>query len=256
MITLNEPYWSFVKPCIESLRKLMLRGHDLDFILWTDMPKEMGNQIGAKIIPTESFSWPLPTLYRYHLFLRQEELLKEYDFIYYCDSDMLAVSRIGDEILGDLVGAQHPMYALRRGYIPPYEPNPQSTSFIPRTGRVIQENGQNRFEPLYFAGGFQGGRSDKFIEAMKVMREMIDEDFTKNNYVPIWNDESAWNAYLFKNPPTVVLNPSYVYPDSMIKAYYMKVWGRNFTPKLITLTKKFSLTKNGGSDLKRTLQTL
>jgi hypothetical protein len=166
---------------------------------------------------------------------------------------MKFVSRVEDEILGDLVGAQHPMYAIRHEYIPPYEPNDKSISFIPRPGRVIEENGKKKFEPLYFAGGFQGGRSENFIKAMKEMKKMIDKDFTDNNYIPIWNDETAWNAYLFKNPPTVVLNPSYIYPDSLIKAYYRPLWGRNFVPKLITLTKQFSLSKDGGVNLQTML---
>lgn len=254
MICLNEPYWQYVTPCIESLRKFFLKGHDLDFILWTDMPKE--TKIDAKIIPTQPFQWPLPTLHRYHLFLREEELLSEYDYIFYCDADMLAVSRIGDEILGDLVCAQHPMYAIRRDYIPPYEPNKDSTSYIPRVGRVITEKGQKRFEPLYLAGGFQGGRSENFIKAMKVMKEMIDKDFTNNGYIPIWNDESVWNKYLLDNPPTTILSPSYVYPDSLNKAYYQKVWGRNYVPKLVTITKKFTMTEDGGKNLGQTLQNL
>ena len=253
-ICLNTPYWPFISDMIVSARKFFLKGHDVDFICWTDMPLE--TKIDAKIIPTEPFEWPLPTLYRYHLFLREEELLKEYDFIYYIDSDMKFVSRVGDEILGDLVAAQHPMYAIRREYVPPYEPNEKSTSFIPRPGRVLNENGKKRFEPLYFAGGFQGGRPDKFIPAMKKMKEMIDEDFSKNSYIPIWNDETTWNRYLFENPPTVVLSPSYIYPDSLNKMYYQKIWGRNYVPKLITLTKKFSLTKEGGVNLQGTLQNL
>ena len=254
VICLNEPYWQFCSPMIESARKFLLRGHDVDFILWTDMPEN--TKIDAKIIPTESFEWPLPTLYRYHLFLRQEKLLEEYDFIYYIDVDMKFVSRVGDEILGDLVAAQHPMYAIRREYQPPYEPNEKSTSFIPRPGRVLTENGKKRFEPLYFAGGFQGGRSLNFIKAMKTMKEIIDKDFTENNYIPIWNDESAWNKYLFENPPDVVLNPSYIYPDTLNLAYYQRVWGRNFVPKIITITKKFSLTKTGGSDLQGILKNI
>lgn len=253
-ICLNKPYWAFVVDMIVSARKFLLKGHDVDFILWTDMP--IDTKIDAKIIPTEPFEWPMPTLHRYHLFLRQEELLKEYDFCFYTDVDMKFVSRVGDEILGDLVAAQHPMYAIRREYIPPYEPNDKSTSYIPRPGRVINENGQRRFEPLYFAGGFQGGRTEEFIKAMKAMKVMIDKDFSDNGYIPIWNDESCWNAYLFKNPPTVVLNPSYIYPDSLNKAYYQKLWGRNYVPKLITLTKKFSLTKEGGANLQGMLQNI
>ena len=253
-ICLNEPYWQYLSDMIASARKFLLKGHDIDFICWTDIPSN--TSIDAKIIPTEPCTWPTPTLMRYHLFLKQEELLREYDYIYYVDADMKFVSRVGEEIIGNLVAAQHPMYAIRKDYCPPYEPNEKSTSFIPRPGRVIEEGGQKRYEPLYFAGGFQGGRSDIFIQAMKEMKDMIDEDFTKNNYIPVWNDESCWNAYLFKNPPTVVLNPSYIYPDSLINGYYKKLWGKNYVPKLVTITKKFSITKENGANLKTTLQNL
>jgi hypothetical protein len=146
------------------------------------------------------------------------------------------------------------MYYIRREYNPPYEPNEKSVSYIPRPGRILEENGKKRFQPLYFAGGFQGGRSENFIKAMKEMKTMVDTDFTDNGYIPIWNDESVWNAYLFKNPPSVVLNPSYIYPDSLNKAYYQKIWGRNYVPKLVTLTKQFSLTKDGGANLQTTLK--
>lgn len=253
-ISLNEPYWQFLSPMIDSARKFLLKGHDVDFIAFTDMP--VNTKIDAKIIPTEPCTWPMPTLHRYHLFLKEEELLSTYDFIYYIDADMKFVSRVGDEILGNLVGAVHPMYYIRNDYIPPYEPNEKSTAFIPRIGRIIEDGDKKKFQPLYFAGGFQGGRSDIFIKAMKAMRDKIDEDFSKNNYIAIWNDESHWNRYLFENPPTIVLSPSYVYPDTLINHYYKKIWGRNFCPKLVTVTKKFSLTKQGGANLLGTLKNI
>ena len=268
-ICLNTNYWQFYPPMVESAKKFFLKGHDVDFICWSDMPPE--NPLGVKVIPTEPFEWPLPTLYRYHLFLREEKLLEEYDYIFYLDSDMKVVSKVGSEILGkNLTVAQHPMYAIRREYIPPYEPNVDSTAYIPRLGRIIETGGKKRLEPLYLAGGFQGGRTDVFIEAMKKMREMIDEDFTKNNHIPIWNDESIWNAYNFYNTPLtprgiasglisddiVVLDSSYIMPDSLNKVYYQKLWGRNYVPKIITLTKKFSLTADGGTNLQNTLNNM
>lgn len=252
-ISINEPYWQYIAPMFESARKFFLKGHDVDFFVWSDMPKLEG----VTVIPTEPCPWPLPTLHRFHLFLRQEEKLKEYDYIFYCDADMQFVSKVGDEILGDgLTSAQHPMYAIRREYLPPYEPNPKSTSYIHRPGRVVNVDGKKRFETLYFAGGFQGGKTEDFITAMKSMVDMIDTDFSKNNYIPIWNDESVWNKYLLTTPPSVVLSPSYIYPDSLNKAYYRKVWGRNYVPKLVTLTKKFSLTKEGGTNIQTTLKNL
>lgn len=252
-ICLNEPYWQFQKPMIESARKFLLKGHEVEFLTWSDMPPE--KNVGDFVFKTEPFKWPLPTLFRYHLFLKEEEKLREYDYVFYCDSDMLFVSPVGDEILGDgLTAAQHPMFALRQEYHYPYEPNPDSTAHIPATGRVVEKDGQKKFEPLYAAGGFQGGRTEEWITAMKVMKERIDVDFAKG-YIARWNDESHWNRYLFENPPSIVLNPSYVMPDSLNKAYYQKLWGRNFVPKLITLTKQFSLSKDGGAGLHQILNT-
>lgn len=207
------------------------------------------------IFPTEPVEWPMPTLMRYHLFLQQEEKLRDFDYIFYIDTDMRITDWIGEEILGDLVAAQHPMYALRMNYQPPYEPNPESSAYIPRPGRIIEEDGKKRFEQLYYAGGFQGGKTESFIKAMKTMRENIDKDFGIN-YVARWNDESHWNKYLFENPPTIVLDPGYIYPDSLLDSYYVKVWGRNYSPKIMTLTKPFGGTTGGATSLKQTVATM
>ena len=90
---------------------------------------------------------------------------------------------------------------------------------------------------------------------MKVMKKNIDKDFT-NNYVAIWNDETHWNRYLFDNPPSVILDPGYIYPDSLIEDYYKKIWGRDYTPKIITLTKKFTVTQEAGNIIREQLSTL
>lgn len=291
-ICVNPHYWEFIKPLIEGARNYFLPGHKTDFFLWSDIPKTFDFELIEKQIfgyhtqlprgiPVEEIQaqvkvatqrayesvqlaqtinvfgieaevWPMPTLMRYHLMLQQEEKLQEYDYIFYCDIDMLFASIVGDEILGKrLTAVQQPMYALRKEFWPPYEPNPKSASYIPRPGKIINDNGQPRFAPLYFAGGFQGGKADKFIEAMKVMKKKIDEDFNKN-YIPIWNDETVWNSYLFENPADedLVLTPSYTYPDSLQKEYFIPMWGKDYYPKLVTLTKKFNLTTAISDSLK------
>lgn len=231
-------------------------------MVWTDMPSVNcthcgSNKFGGKIFNIEPMEWPMPTLMRYHLFLQQEEYLKNFDYIFYIDVDMRIVDWIGEDILGNgLTAAQHPMYALRRNYQPPYEPNPESKAFIPRPGRIIEENGNLKVEQLYYAGGFQGGKTEDFIKAMKVMRKNIDDDQFNQNYIAIWNDESHWNKYLFENPPAIVLDPGYIYPDSLVgnargDDYYIKVWGRNYSPKIMTLTKPFTATKEGGAAVRQ-----
>lgn len=251
-ICINQPYWQYIDRMVLTAKKFFLKGHDVDYIVWSDMPS---NNCGAKIIPTPPTEWPLPTLMRYHLFLQEEELLRQYDYVFFCDADMVFVARVGDEILGDgLTAAKHPMYAVNKIFVPPYEPNPNSSAYVKMPGRILID-GVPKFEPVYAAGGFQGGRTDDFIKAMKVMVDNINKDFS-NNYTARWNDESHWNKYLYDNPPSVVLSPSYVYPDSLNKSYYQKVWGRNYVPRLVTVTKSFSLSKGGGDNLQQTLKNL
>lgn len=259
-IVLNPPYWQYANEMLWGVNTFFLKHpsiqekYSTEILLWSDMP--MKDFPLGKVFPTEPVEWPLPTLMRYHLFLQQEEYLKEnFDYIYYLDADMRITDWIGEEILGDLVAARHPMYALRRNFQAPYESNPASAAYIPRPGRIVEEGGTKRFEPLYAAGGFQGGKTEHFIKAMKVMRAGIEKDFN-NNFVSIWNDESHWNRYLFDNPPSVVLDPSYIYPDSLISEYYIKIWGRNYSPKIVTLTKPFTVSSEGGANVKDQMATM
>jgi len=279
-ICLNEPYWQYAKTMIDGAKRFFLPGHDVDYFLWSDMPTEKVNikkredktayadgfndaldkiqetAFGATVFPTEPQPWPVPTLMRYHLFLQQEEILKDYDYIFFCDVDMQFVNVVGDEILGKgLTAALHPGYATRKEVWPPYEPNKQSHSFINRPGLVINDQGKPRFMPMYFAGGFQGGTSKEWFKAMRAMKDLIDRDMAQN-YTPIWNDETAWNKYLERTPEDlVVLTPSYVYPDSLIKEYYEPVvWGTSYTPRIITVTKSFTVSKEGGEAVQRLIK--
>jgi hypothetical protein len=254
-ICLNQPYWEFAKPMIDGAKQFFLPGHDVDYFLWSDMPEQMTKEIGGKLFPTESVPWPMATLMRYHLFLQQEDVLKDYDYIFYSDVDMKFVNVVGDEILGKgLTAALHPGYATKKEFWPPYEPNKQSSSYINRPGMLINDDGKPRFMPMYFAGGLQGGVTKEWFKAMRDMKVLVDKDMNKN-YIPIWNDETCWNKYLEKTPEDLtVLTPSYIYPDSLINEYYIPLWGCSYVPRLVTLTKKFTVSKEGGVAVQRMIQ--
>ncbi|MEK6880427.1 MAG: hypothetical protein AABY22_12495 [Nanoarchaeota archaeon] len=290
-ICINPDYWQYMPKAIGGAKQFLLPDHRIDYFIWSDLPDNLDivkQKIAESFLKTgeakasvinassaailmdnnkvidldnlvrdlskikkehnifliEPVEWPLPTLFRYHTFLQQEEKLSEYDYIFYCDIDMIFNNYIGDEIFGEgLTAALHPMYALRHNFNAPFEPNPNSAAYVP-------------FYNTYYAGGFQGGKSADFIKAMKAMRRTIDLDFENNNYIARWNDESHWNKYLRDNPPSITLSPAYIYPDSLINEYYIKVWGRNYSPKLITLTKKFTVNKEGASAIQEQLKTL
>lgn len=286
MVCVNAPYWQYFKPVVDGIKQYFLPGHDVEIMMWSDVPEtkdaekyaanypetsdspriptrsyvyntihQIRKEDGITFFPVESLEWPYPTLFRYHFFMGQEEYLKKFDYLFYIDLDMRIVNIVGDEIFGDgLTAAQHPMYALRHEYNPPYEPNPDSKAYIPRPGRILVNNGKPQLQPLYFAGGVQGGTTSSFIEAMRTMRDNTNADLD-NNYIAVWNDESHWNKYCFDHPPAVVLSPAYVYPDSLINEYYVKIWGRNYNPRIITLTKPFTLSKEGGQAAQNMAQT-
>lgn len=253
----GQKFWlESARPALNDNDVLLF--HNLIGQLLTKSQQDLDSALeGTTIIETDAAPWPSPTLMRYHLFLNEEEKLKEYDQIFYMDADMRVVADIGDEILSNgLTAAEHPMYSLRQEYVPPYEPNSNSTAYIKRPGKVVvDENGKPRFKPYYYAGGFQGGLSKEFIKAMRVMKKNIDIDFEKINYIAIWNDESHWNKYLADyKEPDIVLSPSYIYPDSLIKEYYTPLWGTEYSPKIITLTKPFSLSKEGAEAINKIIK--
>lgn len=243
-ICINFNYWQYASKVVQGARKYFLPGHDVEIMMWSDLPNYKegeGVNYGTTVFPTDTVTWPYPTLLRYHLMLNQEEYLKKFDYLFFCDLDMEFVNIVGDEILGEgLTAALHPMYAVRKELKYPLEPNPTSAAYI-------------KVPEFYFAGGFQGGTSEGFIKAMKGMKRMIDLDFNKN-YIARWNDESHWQRYLHDNPPSIILSPSYVYPDSLIDTYYTRIWGTTYPPKIITKTKQFTVTKEGGDQLKKLLE--
>jgi hypothetical protein len=142
-IVLNPPYWQYAKRMIETAKEFLLPGHDVDFLVWSDIPttpedvNKVLNTISAEgltpeqikenytilhelsefvnshanVFPTEPVEWPMPTLMRYHLFLQQEELLKEYDYIFYCDVDTVLTNH--KIRLESFIDEEHDLYLTK-----------------------------------------------------------------------------------------------------------------------------------------------
>jgi histo-blood group ABO system transferase len=141
------------------------------------------------------------TLKRYYFFSEASDILSQKDYLFYCDVDMLFVSPLSTEILGDIVATQHPGYYGRRGTP---ETNPKSLAYIGPSEQM-----------QYFAGGFNGGSSVKFLKMSKTLSDNIAHDMN-NGIIAIWHDESHLNRYLLDNTPSVILDPSYCCPENWI----------------------------------------
>lgn len=194
-------YIQFVNPLWESVKKHFMKNHEVTMFVFTDS-EEFIPEHGQVKITQQHIVWPGPTLYRYNIFKNSENIIKEMDYLYYSDADMLFVNNVGDEILGELVATQHPGFYNKPRELFTYETNPESKAFIPKNKGT-----------KYFAGGFNGGKTSEYLKLIKELADNIAYD-ARRGIIAVWHDESHMNRYFSDNEPTLILNPSYCYPES------------------------------------------
>ena len=203
-------YIDYFEQLKDSVEENFFNEDEVDIFLFTDSDREYGDNV--KKIKIERGGWPNDTLYRYHYFLMAKEELMKYDLLLYLDVDLKVVSKVGREMVGDLVAVQHPgFYGKTNGT---YERRRTSTAYVPAT-----------INAPYYCGGLQGGRPEHYLKACEIMSKNIDID-EKNSIMAIWHDESHWNKYLSENKPETSLDPSYCYPTD---CYFE--WVQEFSSK-------------------------
>jgi histo-blood group ABO system transferase len=218
----TNKYIQFVEPLLDSIEENFLNGHEISALVFTNHEIEESSE-NVKIVQIEHEPWPIPTLKRYHYFMKEAEYISQFDYCFYMDVDMRIVGKVGDEILGNLVATQHPGFWYKSVDEFSYERRPESKAYIPY--------GEGK---MYYAGGFNGGKPEHFLKMSETIVNNVEEDF-KNNLIAVWHDESHMNRYLVNNPPTVELTPSYCYPESV--KFNPTSWNVPFEPKILALEK-------------------
>lgn len=197
LIVATNKYIEFVKPLLISSNKYFLPKHEVTTFLFTNMPFSMN---GVVCINQEHYPWPGMTLMRYEIFLENKNIISDMDYLFYTDVDMLFVDTVGDEVLGDLVATIHPGFYNSPPKDLPHERNPKSKAYVSLSDRH-----------RYYAGGFNGGKREAFINLATGIYENIKKDL-EWGYIAEWHDESHLNRYLIDHPPSITLDPSYCFP--------------------------------------------
>ncbi|MDE3055875.1 MAG: hypothetical protein KGI80_04190 [Verrucomicrobiota bacterium] len=217
LVVATGKYTQFVAPLVESARKYFCKGHTVTYFIFTD--GQVPSAFDIVSLPHRKLGWPYDTLMRYAAYQSAQHLLIQQDYLFACDADMLFCADVGEEIFSKRVATLHPgffpesPYPRSRGA---YDTNPISTAYVP------PHEGTH-----YFAGGFYGGESSEVLRIVNVILERIEKD-KQNGYIAVWHDESHWNRYCIDFPPTLILSPSYCYPES---------WSLSYTKKLLALDK-------------------
>ncbi len=212
LIVATGKYIQFVSPLIQSARKHFCKNHHVSYFVFTDQPFDAGEDVYR--IEQPRLGWPYDTLQRYHVYYKNKDLFAHQDYLYATDADMLFVGDVGDEILGELVATQHPGFVGKMGS---YESNKKSLAYVSK-----------REAKQYFAGGFYGGTKNSVLNIFETNIRNIDDDLSRG-IIAVWHDESHWNRYCIDHTPTIILDPSYCYPES---------WNLPYPKKLLALDKK------------------
>jgi len=215
----TNKYIQFVERLYNNLEENFLNGHELECLLFTEHDVETSDNVKVSKIDHEP--WPMPTLKRYNYFVKEKEFISKFDYCYYFDVDMGIVEKVGDEVLGDLVATMHPYQSLYPKESRSYDRNPNSLAFVPPG-----EEGEN-----YYAGGFNGGKTECFLKMAEVIADRVNQDLEKD-VIALWHDESQMNRYLIDNPPTLSLTPTYCFAEEQ-----MGNPNYPYEPKIIALKK-------------------
>lgn len=213
LIIATNKYQKFIQPLISSADKYFLKNQQVTYFIFSDKQENIYSNRSIQHNLISHKEWPWMTLGRYSIFDQYVETLSKMDYLFYIDVDMLLVSDVNEEILGERVATQHPGYYYTRG-----TPETRKESLA----CVFQHE-----KMQYFAGGFNGGSAQEYLKMCKVLSNNINIDYS-NNIIAVWHDESHMNRYFIDNPPTVILSPSYCYGEDMTIP---------FPKKIIALTK-------------------
>jgi len=194
-------YHHFVSPLLESAKENFFPDIGFDVLVFSDRPKDIPNEVYTSVWYHRP--WPYPTLLRYHAFLSQRSLLSSYDYVFYCDIDMLFVDEVSDILHDGIVATIHPGFYNKTRLEYTYETNPNSTAYISPNEGI-----------KYFAGGFNGGSSSEFLKMSDTICKNINSDL-ENNIVAVWHDESHLNKYLSNYDNIRMLDPSYCFPEAL-----------------------------------------
>jgi hypothetical protein len=191
-------YLDLVDQLIYSLEKYFCRKEKksyfyVHYFIFTDkidykpaINSEFNSYRNYSIIKQNKLGWPRDTLMRFEIILNHSKILdyRSFDYLYWLDADMKLVDYVCEDILGDLVGTQHPHYYTSQQQYP-YEGNTQSTAFVSQNNRYLQP---------YFVGSFYGGSSNEMIKLLETCDRNVKTDFKNlNGFIASVHDESHLN---------------------------------------------------------------
>lgn len=221
-------YTIFWKDFYKSCEKYFLKNHKKSYFVFTDSEHiDYDNKKEVKKIYQKKLGWPYDTLMRFDMFLSQKDELKKYDYLFFCNANILFEKEIKEDVLpdkyahGGIMVTQHPGFYNKTNLEFTYDRNPASSACISQGEGLV-----------YVMGGFNGGLSEEYLKLCEDLNKNIHDDL-ENNTIALWHDESHINRYII-NRKYRILPCKYGYPEGWDIAEYkddIKILIRNKADK-------------------------
>ncbi len=225
-------YNQFFQGFYESAEKYFLKGiADIEYFVFTDDLK-LSDSPKVHLLERKCQGFPMDSLFRFDMFLSIADKLKDFDYCFFFNANMLFVEEVGLEFLPEkegLMAVIHPGFYNKSSALLPYERNKYSTAYIPR-----EKNKSYK----YYMGSLNGGKTKDFLNLAKICSENTHNDYERGIIAQV-HDESHLNKYMSQHI-CLGLSPAYAYPEG---------WKLPFQPKIIIRDKvKIDKYFNKGRD--------
>ena len=180
-------YNIFWKDFYRSCEKYFINNAVKTYYVFTDAEtvyNEDDNSV--KKIYQENLGWPGNTLFRFRIFSKCIDELKDYDYVFFFNANMLFVKEVSENILSNdaLIVTEHPGKWKRKRKHFTYETNSESLAYI----------SENQGD-VYVCGGLNGGTGEIYTKMIRDLEESIDKDYERG-IIAKWHDESHLNKYI------------------------------------------------------------
>ena len=195
-------YDQFLQPLIESVDTHFFPDHEIIIYLFGDKEYyklKLPNRISLIVTHIKHEPWPASTIFRYRHFVSAWNKIKMCDYVFYSDVDMMITGDVSDDVLlengeaVDLIFTRHPGFWNNKEW--------GSQGVSERSKAYLREDERHR----YVCGGFNGGKTHRFMEMSRVLADNIDADESIGYRCP-HNDETHTNAFanriVYKDYPT------------------------------------------------------
>lgn len=200
-------YSVFWKEFYMSMEQYFLVGKEKEYFVFTNATNIYEeNKVNVHKIFQEPRNWPYNTLLRFEIFLKAEQEIALFDYIFFFNANYICCKNIlWDDIIPKgkekLTVARHPGFSNYKYIYLPFERNKASTAYIPYNQKGI-----------YYMGCLNGGETKAYLELIHTLKESIEVDL-ENAVIACVHDESHLNRYCMGRDDVKILSTEYAYPE-------------------------------------------